>query len=244
MLVCAAVCPHPPLLVRELGPPAQNELDELRAACANAIEAVRATEPELLVVVGAGEATRSHAPGTTGSFRPYGVDVAVRLPAGRAPAAEPAALPLSIMVGAWLLEQAEWQGEVRGQEVGTSTPGEQCLELGLALAQQEDRLGLLVMGDGSARRSVDAPGYLDPRAAGFDASVVDALRAGDPGDWQPSTPGSRRSCKQPAEPPGRSSPARPTRRSSTQKCSMTVRRTVWATSWRSGSGTADSVGVR
>ena len=181
MLVSAAVCPHPPLLVRELGPPAQNELDELRAACANAIEAVRATEPELLVVVGAGEATRSHAPGTTGSFRPHGVDVVVRLPGGGAPAAEPATLPLSIMVGAWLLEQAEWQGEVRGQEVGTSTPRDQCREVGLALAQQADRLGLLVMGDGSARRSVDAPGYLDPRAAGFDASVVDALRAGDPG---------------------------------------------------------------
>jgi hypothetical protein len=35
------------------------------------------------------------------------------------------------------------------------------------------------MGDGSARRSVRAPGYLDPRAAGFDAEVERAVRSGD-----------------------------------------------------------------
>ncbi|HZB51087.1 MAG TPA: hypothetical protein VE547_18515 [Mycobacteriales bacterium] len=42
-----------------------------------------------------------------------------------------------------------------------------------------DRLGLLVMGDGSARRSERAPGYVDPRAAGFDAAVAAALATGD-----------------------------------------------------------------
>lgn len=39
---------------------------------------------------------------------------------------------------------------------------------------------LLVVGDGSARRSEKAPGYLDERAAGFDAAVADALRSGEP----------------------------------------------------------------
>jgi hypothetical protein len=39
---------------------------------------------------------------------------------------------------------------------------------------------LLVVGDLSARRTEKAPGGLDPRSEGFDASVVDALRAGDP----------------------------------------------------------------
>jgi len=38
-----------------------------------------------------------------------------------------------------------------------------------------------VMGDGSARRSLKAPGYLDPRAAAFDADVKQAVRTGDLG---------------------------------------------------------------
>ena len=40
--------------------------------------------------------------------------------------------------------------------------------------------GLLVMGDGSARRTEKAPGWLDERAAGFDAGVSAALASGDP----------------------------------------------------------------
>jgi len=35
------------------------------------------------------------------------------------------------------------------------------------------------MADGSACRGVHAPGYLDPRAAGFDAALERAVRGGD-----------------------------------------------------------------
>ena len=38
---------------------------------------------------------------------------------------------------------------------------------------------LLVVANGSARRTVRAPGYLDPRAADFDAHVGELLAAGD-----------------------------------------------------------------
>lgn len=179
MLVSAAVCPHPPLLVPEIGPATEGVLDDLRAACASAIDAIRASEPEQLVVVGGGEATDVHRPGTRGSFQPYGVDVSVVLPGPRERDDGPR-LPLSIAVGAWLLEQAGWQGEVHAQEVAVSAPAEVCRQLGVALAQQADRIALLVMGDGSARRSVNAPGGLDPRAEAFDVAVVEALRAGDP----------------------------------------------------------------
>ena len=41
-------------------------------------------------------------------------------------------------------------------------------------------VGLLVVGDGSARRTEKAPGFFDDRAAAFDASVAAALEAGDP----------------------------------------------------------------
>ena len=39
---------------------------------------------------------------------------------------------------------------------------------------------LLVVADGSAKRSEKAPGYFDPRAADFDAAVARALRDGSP----------------------------------------------------------------
>ena len=37
------------------------------------------------------------------------------------------------------------------------------------------------MADGSACRSLRAPGYLDPRAAPFDAAIEEAVRSGDLG---------------------------------------------------------------
>jgi hypothetical protein len=37
---------------------------------------------------------------------------------------------------------------------------------------------MLVMADGSARRGLRAPGYLDERSTGFDAAVENAVRAG------------------------------------------------------------------
>jgi hypothetical protein len=40
-------------------------------------------------------------------------------------------------------------------------------------------VALLVMGDGSACRTLKAPGYLDARAAGFDAESARALGAAD-----------------------------------------------------------------
>jgi aromatic ring-opening dioxygenase LigB subunit len=54
-------------------------------------------------------------------------------------------------------------------------------KLGADLGDAGGRTALLVMGDGSARRSLKAPGYLDPRAAGFDAEVERAVRAGELG---------------------------------------------------------------
>jgi hypothetical protein len=52
-------------------------------------------------------------------------------------------------------------------------------ELAAGLDRSDRQRGLLVMGDGSARRSEQAPGYVDPRAAAFDAGVADALATGD-----------------------------------------------------------------
>ena len=58
-------------------------------------------------------------------------------------------------------------------------PTAACLRLGAGLRILSDRVGLLVMADGSACRSLKAPGYLDPRAAAFDTAIEQAVRSGD-----------------------------------------------------------------
>lgn len=184
MLVAAACCPCPPLLVPEVASGAAGELEALRAACMDAVGVLAAARPDVLVVVGPAEqAGRGPYPqGAGGSFRGFGVDLAVRLgPAGDA-VPEPGGreLPPSLAVGAWLLERAEWNGTpVEGLGVGEPLAGERCAEAGREIAAGKRRVALLVMGDGSARRTRKAPGYHDERAAGFDAAAARALGAAD-----------------------------------------------------------------
>lgn len=166
-----AFCPQPPLLVSEVG------ASEPVAARAPSIAAVRwlAGLPiQRIVVLGAGVTAGRYGPGGAGSFARYGVDLAVRLP-GKADIAQPSGpLPLSLAVGAWLLAQTSWTAAVIG--LTCDEHGELPSDLE-ALGEQD---ALLVMGDGSARRTEKAPGWLDDRAAGFDAQLSAALAAGDP----------------------------------------------------------------
>lgn len=167
MLVAAAACPCPPLLVPEVAAGAAPELDAARAACDEAIEALLAAEPDLVWIIGEGPDTGVHEPGARGSFRPFGVDLDVHL--GAPSDGVEATLPPSLSVGAWLLTRAGWTGEVRGYEVagdGSAFSG----------AADAERVGFLVMGDGTACRTLKAPGYLDERAEDVDAAVAAALR--------------------------------------------------------------------
>ncbi|MEK9523045.1 class III extradiol dioxygenase subunit B-like domain-containing protein [Streptomyces sp. NPDC087908] len=181
MLVAAAVCPCPPLLVPEVATGAAPELDAARAACTDAVGLLAAARPDRLYVVGpADEGAHGVYPaGSAGSFAGFGVDLAVHL--GDAP--PPAAgrpLPLSLAVGAWLLGRTAWAGApAEGLGVDPGATPDVCAGVGRGLADSADRVALLVLGDGSACRTVKAPGYLDERAAGFDAEAARALGAAD-----------------------------------------------------------------
>ena len=123
----------------------------LTTACAQAVESLG--EVDRIVVVGAAPTDGWQ----TGSIdpTPYG-----------APGPTPQdPLPLSLSVGATLL-------------------GERAHELfGLAagpLPTLTGRVGVLAVGDGSARRTEKGPGDLDPRAEAYDGCIERALRDGDP----------------------------------------------------------------
>ncbi|MFJ4084253.1 class III extradiol dioxygenase subunit B-like domain-containing protein [Streptomyces iakyrus] len=181
MLVAAAVCPCPPLLVPEIAAGAAPELDAARDACTDALGVLAAARPGRLVVVGPvdGAGPETYPEGTAGSFRGFGVDLDVRL--GAAEGADPhPRLPYALAVAAWLLERTGWSDSpVEGIGVGESSPPGLCADTGRAIAERDERVALLVMGDASACRTLKAPGYLDERAAPFDAEVARALGAAD-----------------------------------------------------------------
>ncbi|WP_327698091.1 class III extradiol dioxygenase subunit B-like domain-containing protein [Streptomyces sp. NBC_00459] len=183
MLVAAAVCPCPPLLVPDVAAGAAPELEAARAASSDALAVLAASRPDRLLVVGPAEQSGRgpHPEGTRGSFRSFGVDLDVRLGAGNAgPAAAERELPAALAVAAWLLERTGWsQAPVEGLGVGEPLAAERCVAVGREIGGRPERVALLVMGDASACRTLKAPGYLDERAAGFDAEVARALGAAD-----------------------------------------------------------------
>ncbi|MFJ2240020.1 class III extradiol dioxygenase subunit B-like domain-containing protein [Streptomyces sp. NPDC087859] len=181
MLVAAAVCPCPPLLVPEVAAGAAPELDAARTACTDALGVLAAARPDLLVVLGPAEQSGrgTHPEGTAGSFRGFGVELDVRLGADKG-AASGRALPPSLAVAAWLLERTGWaDAPIEGLGVGEPLAAERCIETGREIAARAERVALLVMGDASACRTLKSPGYLDERAAPFDAEVARALGAAD-----------------------------------------------------------------
>ncbi|WP_433532075.1 class III extradiol dioxygenase subunit B-like domain-containing protein [Micromonospora sp. CA-263727] len=181
-LVAAAVCPHPPLIVPEVAGAAAPELDDLRAACDAAVARLCASGARSIVVVGVDDRSADLDHPFRGSFAPWGLPLEVRLgdlPDGRVGTD---GLPLSLLVGAWLVRRRPVPGggamSWRMKTVGADEPAERCAAWGARLGSNHP-WGLLVMGDGSACRGEKAPGYADPRAEAYDAGVARALADAD-----------------------------------------------------------------
>jgi hypothetical protein len=167
VIVAAALVPSAPLLVPELGgqlPP----LPELRSAATRAVATMLEERPDLVTVVGPAPATAACPPDTPVDFGPF---------LGRATSGRPA-LPLSLALGARLLRDAGHLGEIGFQAVAADAPPEACAALGRSL-DTAGRVALLVVGDGSARRTSKAPGWFDDRAEAFDAATERAVGSGE-----------------------------------------------------------------
>jgi hypothetical protein len=202
VLVAAAVCPHPPLLIPEAmgaagrargqargqaggqardwaggqagGRGRDGAIGEVLAACDAAVAGLAAARPDVIVVVGGAETSAVYDGSATGSLREYGVSFAVGT-------GEPV-LPLSLTVGAWLLgRQGPATAPRRLQAVARATPAAGCLRLGARIARQAPRVAVLAMGDGSGRRAAArVEGAADPAAESYDAEVAAALAEADP----------------------------------------------------------------
>ncbi|NUR59650.1 MAG: hypothetical protein HOV87_13425 [Catenulispora sp.] len=171
MVIAAAVVPHPPVLVPEIAQGLAPDLDELRAACATAIDRLYRANPDEIVIIGAGPRQGTNV-AATGSFHEYGLDLAVD---GRWEAANGQAEPITLpfLIGAWLLRDRPDTPVRRAVMVDASGSPE-----GLT-ASATRRQALLVLGDGSASRTPQAPGHFDERAEPYDRAVAEALATAD-----------------------------------------------------------------
>ncbi|QRP42870.1 hypothetical protein [Amycolatopsis sp. FDAARGOS 1241] len=144
----AVLCPHPPLLLRELAGQ-QDPIADLRAACRLAVADLLGWGPDRIRVVG-----------------PSCPD-------------EPSP-PWSLRVARRLLAEAGWSGDFEWHPVPSTATAAECDRIAAGVAHPAGRTALLVMADGSASRTLKAPGYLDERAFAFDDAIVRAVRTNDP----------------------------------------------------------------
>lgn len=140
-LLGVAVCPHPPLLLRELNGQIDS-VPELRAACHDAIRTIVGWRPDRIVIVGLDS--------------PWALRVANRL-----------------------LIESGWHGDAEWHPLRPDSTTAERTEAADNLVGTPDRSALLVMADGTASRTVKAPGYFDQRAVDVDETLVRALRDGD-----------------------------------------------------------------
>jgi hypothetical protein len=161
LTICAAaVCPQAPALVPQVGHGIADELSDVRNAAIVAIDSVLATSPDRIVVLGDGARERGGREwdeSAGGTFRGFGPDV-------RAGGAN-LVLPPGLTVGAWLLDVAGWTG-----------PRTYASNLDV---EASERVGVLVMADGSARHRMLAPEWEDVDGRVFDATIAKALESGD-----------------------------------------------------------------
>jgi hypothetical protein len=172
VITAAAICPHPPLLFRELTG-GQDVAADLRRVCVLAVRRLVADADRVLVVGGADTSGRWDAE-LPPPLRRFGTTN---------PRAAAPELPLSLGVARLLLDEAGWTGPAELHGVDRHAGGPEVERLAAELSQEvgagQDRVAVLVLGDGSGRRGEKAPGFLDDRAARLDEDIAAALEHGD-----------------------------------------------------------------
>ena len=168
MIRTAVLCPHPPLLFRELGGGQDPAVDLRKAALTAVSEAVAGASH--VVVVGGHDVGGPWDPSTPVDVRRFGTTD---------PSPSRPGLPLSLGVGTRLLDEAGWSGPTDLLAVPWDADPATVEEAARDRAARPDGTVLLALGDGSTRRGDKAPGNLDDRSFPFDDDIAAALSTGD-----------------------------------------------------------------
>lgn len=148
------------MLVPEVAQGAARELAGLRALCDAVVRRLVEAAGDTVTVVASGAESKRCGTSAGGSLRGFGVDVSAGGPRK--------VLSPELTLGGWLLDRAGWAAEREYVTVRADT-------------RWDPETPVLLMGDGSAKRSDAAPGHIDERATGYDKSIAHALATGDAG---------------------------------------------------------------
>ena len=169
MITSAALCAGPPLLAPGLSGH-DAAAASLREASRAAVAEMAAAAPELVAVIGPAEQTATWPASARPDLARYGAALGL----GGRPAA-----PLSVGLGAMLLDDIGYEGPRLLRSVGDQASLLMCQRIAAEVVGAAARVGLLVMADGSARRTLKAPGYFDERAEPYDDAVRRAVASGE-----------------------------------------------------------------
>lgn len=151
----------------------------LRAAVLDVLGAL-AAEGGSWTVLGTGQG--QYGPDTAGTFRGYGVDLAVAL--GPATTAEPdPELDLPVLIAGWARGAVAPGTNAEVRLLPELTSAREAAAFGARLRAELDATpeprGVLVIADGAATLTTAAPGYLDERAPAVQRRLDTALATGD-----------------------------------------------------------------
>ena len=158
MITAAVLCPAAPLMFAELTGD-DPDAAAVRAAALDAVTWLVASGVSVVAVVGVDSETREWPSSGRADLAPYGGPALVGAPR----------VPLGVGLGGRLLDQAGFTGN----RVILTVSGPSPLDVAT------DRVGLLVLADGSAHRNLKASSDLAERAAAFDAAVEKSIVDGD-----------------------------------------------------------------
>lgn len=150
--------PSAPLLVPQVAGGSASQDEELREACRTVARRLAAHTIGEVVVIADTSVSGEWDDSATWGFEGFGV--------ARRPGDDRPRLPWPLGVGAWLLDEIGWAG--RRRFVSADRP-----------ASVTGGDAVLVVGDGSARRTEKAPGHFDDRAEQYDATIATAIATGD-----------------------------------------------------------------
>jgi hypothetical protein len=167
-----AFVPAAPLLVSQVTGGSAALDEPLRVACIDVVRRALEQNPDEVVVLAPTLSTGPWPADAIWNFAGFGV---ARTPPDLRPA-----LPWALGIGAWLLDEAGWDGHRRYVGVTSSPldPGATSTLLGAAVGDPRSQV-VIAVGDGSACRTERAPGYFDDRAERFDEQIADLLAGGD-----------------------------------------------------------------
>jgi len=187
--VAVVFVPSAPLLVPELAGPAASDTEPVRRAVLDAVAAVSDLGVDRWVALGtADEATAGRiCEPVQGTFARFGVDVPVVTgtvtPTDTASGGATRRMSLSVLIAGWIAERMSL-GPLHVCSVGSTTPPEACVALGAELSARLDegteRVGVLVVGDGSTALTDKAPGGCRRESAvALNDAIVAALGSAD-----------------------------------------------------------------